>query len=145
MASVGTIKIPFEVVTAGEWELKCWGRTRCLTERPHYQLHELQVIAGFCSIHYHRKRANRFIVASGSIAVRQWFWKNELPDHILVAGDELDVPSLVVHQFRVIKPGTVYEEYWPDRGEVIHTSDIVRLQVGGLRDVELPDLEDAKL
>lgn len=120
-----------EAIIGSEWEKKVWGRTRCLIKRPHYQLHQLEVEAGFCSVHYHKQRANRFIVESGCIVVRHYFGEQS-DNYCLSAGQEHDVPSLVVHRFRVIEPGTVFEEYWPDRGGEIETDDIVRIRLGGL-------------
>ena len=116
------------------WEKKIWGRTRCVENNAFYQRHELEVVAGgFCSIHYHRRRANRFRVISGKIQVTEWMasFSNV---HTMTAGKVLDVPSLVVHQFRVLESGEVIEEYWGDRvgSAEISTSDIVRLTTGGM-------------
>jgi mannose-6-phosphate isomerase-like protein (cupin superfamily) len=133
MARMPTVKVAAEILTATEWQDKCWGRTRCLIERPHYQLHQLEVEEGYCSIHYHRDRANRFIVESGEILVTKFFHVHE-EYHRVLPGHHFDVPSLVVHQFTVIKPGEVFEEYFPDRGGTIRTTDIVRLTVGGVNE-----------
>jgi len=112
-----------------EWVEKCWGRTRCLTDTPWYQRHELFVEQGFCSIHYHQNRANRFHVESGVIEVHEFFWKRTQVIR-LSADMTFDVPSLVVHQFRVIQYGRIFEEYYPDRGGQIRTDDIIRLHEG---------------
>lgn len=132
MAAMPTIRLTAEVLTATEWQDKCWGRTRCLIERPHYQLHQLEVEQGYCSIHYHRDRANRFIVESGEVLVTQFFHTKEESQRLCVPGDWFDIPSMVVHQFKVINPGEIFEEYFPDRGGTIRTDDIVRLTVGGV-------------
>lgn len=109
---------------------KCWGLTCCEeSDSEFYTRHRLWVEKGGCSIHYHQHRANRFKVISGSILVRL-FWHDQQEDHILTEGNILDVPSLVVHQFIVLEPGIVIEEYWADRGGVVSNSDIIRLQVG---------------
>ena len=128
-------------MSLGEWEVKpAWGRTRCTHDSPLYSRHELEVEAGgTCSVHYHRHRGNRFFVVSGSIAVVEYFaWEAERT--ILTAGNTLDVPALVVHQFQVIQSGACVEEYWPDRGPV-RNDDIVRLCEGRRWKVE--ELADA--
>lgn len=117
-----------------EWQEKVWGRTRIEAESPFYQLHRLEVIeGGFCSIHYHEHRANRFRVLSGEIEVIEWF--ADITKAVrLTAGNIHDVPSLVVHQFRVLRSGEVIEEYWPDRlgQHSVETSDIIRITEGGM-------------
>ena len=116
-----------------EWQNKAWGQTRCTIERPEYQEHELKVKAGgYCSVHYHERRANSFEVLEGVIAVcvfRGWTWQRRF----LSSGSErFVVPSQVVHRFEVFLGGRVIEAYWPDRGDKeIRTDDIVRLDEGG--------------
>jgi hypothetical protein len=43
----------------------------------------------------------------------------------------LDVPSLVPHLFCVQASGSLFEEYYPDRGGVVQQNDIIRLCEGG--------------
>ena len=51
-----------------DYEEKVWGRTRELICGTHYSLHELRVVAGgYCSLHYHGGRANKFIIADAEI------------------------------------------------------------------------------
>jgi len=118
-----------------DWETKDWGRTRCTLKGDLGSLHELEVIeGGYCSVHYHRQRANRFIVKSGSIAVVSFYAWN-IERMILTAGNVLDIPSHVVHQFQVISEGKVFEHYYRDGGKV-RNDDIVRLCKGGFCPVE---------
>ena len=117
-----------------DWTSKIWGQTRCVFASEYFQRHELRVIkGGFCSVHYHRGRANRFHVLSGQIQVIEWF-SDRKTVHTLGPDNVLDVPSLVVHQFKVLEDGELVEEYWPDRvgSPTISTSDIVRLSPGGM-------------
>jgi mannose-6-phosphate isomerase-like protein (cupin superfamily) len=109
------------------WVTKCWGSTRCIYESSQFSGHELQVKAGgYCSVHYHEQRANRFIVDSGVIAVVEFYawWAKR---RILTSGKTHDVPSLVPHQFQVLQDGKIREEYWADRGGTVTQDDIVRL------------------
>jgi len=122
------------------WEDKFWGRTRCLHESDLHSLHELELKAGgYCSIHYHEDRANRFIVRSGIIAIVTFHaWK--IDRKILTNGNTLDVRSGIVHQFQVLEDGEAIEEYFPD-GSSVRNDDIIRLCQGGMSKVEhLDDL-----
>lgn len=113
------------------WEEKCWGQTRKIISSDFYSKHELMVKAGgYCSLHYHQDRANRFIVKSGSIDVIEFFG----PTHrIITLGPDntYDVPSLVPHLFVVRRDGMVVEEYFSDRGGRVVVNDIVRIVEGG--------------
>lgn len=109
------------------WTTKVWGSTRCVYESSKFSGHELKVNAGgYCSVHYHEQRANRFIVDSGVIAVVE-FYAWEIDRRILTKGQTADVPSLIPHQFQVIQTGVVREEYWADRGGEVRQDDIARL------------------
>lgn len=125
---------------------KVWGSTECLFSGPLYSRHRLEVLpGGYSSIHYHVQRANRFHVESGTIAVvvfRGWRYERV----ILTQDTCYDVPSLVPHQFQCIEGGTLFEDYWPDRGGQVREDDIVRLTVGGYAPIdELPGLIEVLL
>jgi len=110
---------------------KVWGKTREVVDSPFYSKHELQVVAGgYCSLHYHRHRANRFIVVSGEIEVIE-FYGPKIRRVRLGSENIHDVASLVPHLFAVYRDGIVFEEYFPDRGGVVKRDDIVRLVEGG--------------
>jgi hypothetical protein len=91
-----------------DWQEKVWGRTRELVDSPFYSKHALEVIVGtYCSLHYHRQRANRFIIFTGLIEIIEMYGpavkKTKLgPD------TAYDVPSLVPHMFVVHKNGDDY-------------------------------------
>lgn len=121
------------IQVAGEFPAvdKVWGRTRCLVSSEFYSAHLLDTNAGcYCSAHFHRERANRFICVSGRIAVVEWMPSGTVRT-VLSADMTYDVPSLVLHQFQVLESGLVVEEYWPDRGGTVRDDDIVRLSTGG--------------
>lgn len=115
----------------GDWETKAWGRTRRLIGSELFERHELEVNrGGFCSVHWHAERANRFIVLTGEIHVFAFYgWHVER--HELGPDNILDIPSLVPHIFQVISDGRVLEDYWPDRGGRVRSDDIHRLVSGG--------------
>jgi len=121
-----------------DWQGKFWGRTRCVCDTDLYSQHELELKAGgYCSIHYHESRANRFFIHSGRIAVVT-FHAWAIDRKILTSGNALDVRAGVVHQFQVLEDGEMVEEYYPDGGPV-RNDDIVRLCQGGVNKVEFLD------
>jgi mannose-6-phosphate isomerase-like protein (cupin superfamily) len=120
------------ITEANPWEEKVWGLTRCLIQSPHFSLHELKVEAGgYCSFHYHQDRANRFVIKSGVVRV-VWCHGWRLHCQRLAEGHSCIVHSLVPHQFQILESGDVFEEYFPDRGGVVHNHDIIRLTKGGI-------------
>lgn len=125
-----------------EWFYKIWGQTRELVNSQFYSKHELLVNAGgYCSIHFHRQRANRFLVVSGQIEIVEFFGPF-LSRTRLGPENTYDVPSLIPHMFIVYESGKLIEEYYADRGGQVHCDDIVRLTEGGKLDItqlgELP-------
>lgn len=112
--------------------VKVWGTTECAVESDRYSRHLLQLtVGGYSSVHYHQERANRFLIASGSVAAIVWHgW---LYSWVTLSADmTFVIPSLVVHQFVALTSGSMIEEYWPDRGGVVKQDDIVRLCQGGM-------------
>jgi mannose-6-phosphate isomerase-like protein (cupin superfamily) len=120
-----------ESVRVGDWELKVWGRTRIELAGPQYVRTHLSAFpGGYSSVHYHRERANRFHVLRGCLDV--WILHGWDVERVrLTDGNQLAVPSLVVHGFYAVARTWAVEEYWPDRGGVCAADDIVRLTTGG--------------
>jgi len=117
------------------WNEKVWGKTAEVVHSPFYAKHQLEVEAGgYCSLHYHLQRANRFHVGTAHIQVIMMY--GPVVEKITLGPDNVfDVPSLVPHLFCVFRSGTVIEEYYPDRtGEVLR-DDIVRIFEGGKLEV----------
>lgn len=122
------------------WVEKCWGKTREIIDSPFYSKHELQIEAGgYCSLHYHEDRANRFIVTSGLVEVIEMFGPQSRRT-ILGPDNTYDVASLVPHMFAVRKSGEMIEEYFSDRDGEVRRNDIIRIVEGGK--LETPDLID---
>lgn len=114
-----------------EFEVKVWGRTIEVISTPFYSKHHLEIVTGgYCSLHYHRQRANRFHVVAGLVEIIEMY---ALCVRRTRLGPEAtyDVPSLVPHMFVVHRGGTMLEEYYPDRGGEVRNDDIIRLVVGG--------------
>lgn len=121
------------------WQIKIWGKTRCLVDNSFYSEHELHLeTGGICSCHYHQHRANLFCVESGIVKI-VWAFAWGMSSKILTPGNTHVVPSLVTHQFQCIKQGTMKEVYFPDRGGVVSNSDIIRLTQGVKIDFDLEE------
>lgn len=115
---------------AGDWEPKIWGRTRVESNSTRYVRTHLSAVAGgYSSVHYHRERANRFIVLRGCLDI--WILRGwELERVRLTDGNQYAVPSLVVHGFYAVTRVRAIEEYWADRHGDCSIDDIVRLTHG---------------
>lgn len=109
---------------------KVWGQTRCIFASPFCSVHRIVGRArGFCSVHKHAHKWNRFYVEHGALRIRQW---RGLPDETIIRTGELcDIPPGITHQFEVVEDGSVaYEIYWVELDE----SDIERATQGGIND-----------
>lgn len=119
------------------WEDKCWGTVLHCFHNEQASVSYLEVNAGYrCSLHYHKERANTFIVISGSILVEQSHIDKDAQEggvthKVLHRSDSLTVPSGVPHRFTVLDSGKLIEVYFPDRGGRVMLDDIVRFDVGG--------------
>ena len=118
------------------WEEKCWGRVLHCFSSEQASVSYLEVLEGNqCSRHYHRWRANTFIVVSGMIVVEKWKQKDgsDQPTTTpLYPMDCCTVPSNQLHRFKVLESGTIIEVYFPDKvGCKVDLDDIERLDVGG--------------
>jgi len=111
---------------------KVWGYTKELIGTPYYSKHKLEVVGGsYCSLHYHLHRANKFIVESGRVIIIEMFGPKIIKT-VLGPDNSYVVPSLVVHMFAVLESGTLYEEYYGDRGGTVANDDIIRIVEGGM-------------
>jgi hypothetical protein len=119
-------------MSAQEWVTKCWGKTKEITDSPFYSKHELSIsFGGYCSLHYHIERANRFIVLEGTVEIIEMFGP-KVRRTILGPENIYDVASLVPHMFVVRTSGMMIEEYFADRNGTVRRDDIVRIVEGGM-------------
>ena len=117
------------------WEDKVWGSTRRCVLSPVYSLHELILNSGgYCSLHYHMNRANRFTVISGFVRI-VWCYGWEVHEVCLEQKQWFMIKSQVPHQFQVLVEGKMLEEYVSDQ-DGVQLNDIVRLSIGGKVDAE---------
>lgn len=113
------------------WCDKAWGKTREIIHSDFYSKHELLVeTGGYCSLHYHHHRANRFVMVSGVVEIVELYGPQCVRTKI-DAGAVHEVASLVPHMFIVWESGVMIEEYYSDRKGKVLRDDIVRLVEGG--------------
>lgn len=107
---------------------KVWGQTRCIFASTFCAVHRIVGRAtGYCSVHTHRHKFNRFYVEAGALRIRQW--RGNPDETVIREGEVCDIPPGVAHQFEVMEDGTVaYEIYWVELEE----SDIERTTQGGI-------------
>lgn len=118
-------------INRDDWVQKVWGVTREVIYTDFYAKYELSLITGgFCSLHYHEHRANRFWVRDATVEIIEWYGP-KVVRHVLGPDNAYDVPSLVPHIFVAREGGFMVEEYYPDRGGHVKRDDIVRLTQGG--------------
>lgn len=121
----------FDVPPLGPVQGKVWGRTQLVMAWNSVEVHRLYVVAGgYCSVHLHKSKWNRFVVLSGKLLVLVWHDEESEPDEtILTAGQITDVPPGTRHQFEAMEESLVMEIYWVQ----LDASDIQRETHGGKR------------
>ena len=78
-----------------------------------------------CSIHYHKKKANKFIVIEGTVFIKTGFGEIKLEK-----GDRLTVEAPLIHQFRTKKSSAILLEIAFVKKGKIDSKDIVRKKQG---------------
>lgn len=107
---------------------KPWGWTVDLIYEPTLQISLLDIDrAGFCSIHFHEEKQNRFLVRRGALSIFRDV-DGVMVERILRAGDSIDIPAEMIHQFVARRNTRVLEIYTPaHRSAMVRRDDIVRL------------------
>jgi len=127
-----------------EVETKGWGITRCIHESEGTLVFHASIKKdGYCSKHYHEGRVNDFYVVSGVLDVSIYpTAEADQPSEIyrLHAGQCLKIPVGVIHRFHALTDVELIETYWA----VARMDDIVRYDLGGIMDSDLPPGFDPK-
>jgi hypothetical protein len=114
-----------------KWEPKPWGKTKILEDSIYYSKHELIINqGGYCSLHYHTQKANKFILISGDVHIVELFGP-QICETKLEINKPYSVASLVPHFFAAYTDSEMIEVYYPDRCGQLSHSDIIRLTEGG--------------
>lgn len=111
---------------------KYWGTTSRLFHFNNVECHLIEVSpGGYCSIHKHHSKFNRFIVLQGELSVRTWKAGDDVSADIVTLGpgEETTVPPGYSHQFENLGEEVVkaLEVYWVSLSE----NDIERSSIGG--------------
>ncbi len=111
---------------------KIWGYTDLVFGTKRFSKHFLQINENsYCSLHFHKHRANEFEVISGKLEIIS-FYGPVIDRVILTPGNRHIVHSLVPHLFYAHEKTIAVEEYFPDRDmDTIQESDIIRIIPGG--------------
>jgi len=115
----------------GSRQGKVWGTTQLSFRLNGIEAHLISVKqGGYCSLHYHHTKWNRFLVVSGQLRVT--VRSEDMEDiTVLNPGDITDIPPLVNHWFEALEDCQAVEFYWCE----LDPNDIERNddQLGGLR------------
>jgi len=98
-----------------EWlavEEKPWGDVQTLHVDRDLLLQRIRVArGGFCSVHRHEARWNRFAIGTGRLIIEMWA-KARRTVAVLSAGGSLDVAPGLWHRFTAVEPVVAFEVYW---------------------------------
>ena len=108
---------------------KAWGTTEEIFNNGTVAIHLIKIDkGGFCSIHKHQFKSNKFYVLEGNLQLNIWTQEKEADVTVLWAGEMCEVPPLVDHQFKALTDVKCLEIYTVGfKGE-----DIIRKTVGGM-------------
>ncbi len=107
---------------------KVWGTTTQIEANGSLEFHRIEFKANYqCSEHYHSTKSNGFFVEQGKMLIKTWPENTEIVDTtVLNAGDYMEVPAGVWHQFVGVTDGIAFELYWSE----FDKDDIVRRSQG---------------
>lgn len=108
---------------------KIWGDTEDVFSNGIISVHFLNVKkGGYCSIHLHKQKTNKFYVIKGELELSVWQDKNTCDKTILRDGQSTTIPFGVWHQFKGLTSTQCIEIYEVKFSE----ADIYRRTQGGL-------------
>ncbi len=107
---------------------KAWGETTMIFNDQRVSMHYLDIKkGGYCSEHKHTNKTNLFYVIEGELMIRFWRKGDHTDDTILRAGESMNIPTHIWHQFIGLTDCRCIEIY--ETG--LWTADIERRTVGG--------------
>jgi len=111
---------------------KVWGETEEIFNNGIVSVNHLKIKkGGFCSEHYHKKKANMFFIISGNLLVRVWKMGEAgiVDETVLWPGESTTVDSEIAHQFRALTDVECFEIY----NLTGMKDDIFRRTTGGMK------------
>jgi len=107
---------------------KVWGETTRIFSDQRVEVHFLNIRkGGYCSEHKHAWKTNMFYVIDGELLVRFWRKGNKVDETVLRAGESMNIPIHIWHQFVGLTDCRCIEIY--ETG--LWTADIERRVEGG--------------
>jgi len=109
---------------------KVWGETEEIFNNGIVSINHLKIKkGGFCSEHYHKRKANMFFVVSGNLLIRIWKTNEIIDETVIWPGESTTVGPGVMHQFRAQTDVECLEIYYFTRID----EDIFRRTTGGMK------------
>lgn len=109
---------------------KVWGETEEIFNNGIVSVNHLKIKkGGFCSEHYHQKKANMFFIISGNLAIKIWKTDNVVDETVIWPGESTTIMPNLYHQFRALTDVECFEIY--SLAEM--DPDIFRRTVGGMK------------
>ena len=106
---------------------KAWGYENVLVSESEYTLKELHIYAKKkCSLHYHEKKKETFVVQSGLVRLEQRDVRSQPIDELLKPGEQRTIMPKTPHRFSSIYGAVMLEV--STRHE---DADVVRLEPSG--------------
>ncbi|MFA5048534.1 MAG: hypothetical protein WC516_05935 [Patescibacteria group bacterium] len=106
--------------------LKIWGIVNNLYTSEQCKIDHLYIRENTaCSLHYHKKKFNRFILLKGNVHIL-----TDLGDYQLKLDEPFDIDPTIIHQFKAFKNSFIIEISFVKEG-VLDDLDIIRLKQGG--------------
>lgn len=108
---------------------KPWGKAYPIDDGPYHEVLLLEIHpGGYCSIHEHATKLNKFVVVSGELIVT-WWHEGQERRAVLTTLETITLPCGTRHRFEAITDCLVIETYYPRFGA--GENDIVRWELGG--------------
>ena len=110
---------------------KGWGDEKVIHNNERYCVKILSLNKdGRCSLHYHKRKEESFLVLSGKVEV-DFVVDGEETIMILEEGESVDIPPYVAHRFKALESSELLEASSQDLEE----DDLIRIEAGDTQDL----------
>ena len=110
---------------------KGWGDEKVIHNNERYCVKILSLNkGGRCSLHYHKRKEESFLVLSGKVEV-DFVVDGEETIMILEEGESVDIPPYVAHRFKALETSELLEASSQDLEE----DDLIRIEAGDTQDL----------
>ncbi len=106
--------------------LKGWGSEKVIHNNEKYCVKILSLRqGGTCSLHYHKRKEESFLVLSGKVEL-DFVLDGQETIMILEEGESVDIPPYVAHRFKALETSELLEASSQDLEE----DDLIRIEAG---------------